>query len=236
MCQPAIGGLVHNSFKEGNIVKILGIALGAAAVLGVAATTVNAAQVIITGTVVATPDSEVFDSNTFSFVFVPTPGPSYGPFTGVQVGDSFTYTIDVDDATQVTDLLGVGPFITNGATTFEVGGGTATGVANSFIFSYLGTFGFPASADNNGTVFLSPAGYNVTGIAVDLPVITTDTPLTALAGSYAQNFEFEIQTAPAGFGTPPERLTFLATNAVVTPEPASLALLGLGGLALIRRR
>ena len=216
--------------------KHLGMAMGTAAAFGLmAATAVDAAQIIITGQVVPTPDSEVINTTTFQWEFVPTPGPSYGPFTGVTVGESFTLTFDVPDSTVVAANSFVGSPVD--LITFEVGSASTLGTGN-LRYSYLGGFSFPASIQQDGNLNLLPSGYKIPSgnINVELPVLTTDTLLTDLAGSYAQSFDFIMESASAGFGTPPERLTFSATNAVITPEPASLALLGLGGLALIRRR
>ncbi len=121
----------------------------------------------------------------------------------------------------------------NTATTF-----TGTLAANSMkVPSATMWFGITFD-DNSGATLITAAQLNNIGVAVGQPTVGTSADqifTTTAAGSY-----FNVAN-PAGAlsspfsGNPPANLGFKITTAAV-PEPASMAVLGLGAIAMIRRR
>jgi hypothetical protein len=99
----------------------------------------------------------------------------------------------------------------------------ATGAATSATFTYAS--GDLADADGTNTAIALPGGIN--NLDYDLSNLLTD--LTLAAGESA-TFTWEVT------GTRWTRVDNWAFSGDVVPEPTSLALLGLGGLLVARRR
>ena len=218
--------MIHASFMVGLAAAAVlsGVAHAAPILFDFTSTPTQASPLVVTqsgltATVVAA-DNGVLDNiqrdSNNNFIGVAGPGSTStaGGAANNQISGLETLTLTFD---QSVFLLG--------ADYFGVGQNADAGVFETGIFKVRGDSGGDVDYFENGVELATPAGYTFEGtndvLTVGSLLIPAGTPLVFL--------QDDINGSGSAFG-------LQSVTVELVPEPASLALLGLGGLCLLSRR